>query len=332
MHEERRAAESLTIGGVRIEPGRRRRLELFAAQLPTGTTLTIPVVVVHGRRPGPRLWLDAAVHGDELNGVEIIRRVLASLDPRVLRGAVLAVPIVNVLGFVQQSRYLPDRRDLNRSFPGSPRGSLAARLAHLFMTEIVGQATHGIDLHTAAHFRENLPQVRADLDDPETRRIALAFGAPVAVHARGRDGSLREAATRRGIPVLVYEGGEPLRFDARAVDSGVRGVLGVLGALDMIDAPAEPPPAPLEARTTTWVRARAGGILRLEVEPGLRVEARQVLGRTADVLGEGGSVLRAPVPGVVIGVNRSALVHRGDAVVHLAEDRRGPDRLSDSAR
>ncbi|MFW6198438.1 MAG: M14 family metallopeptidase, partial [Acidobacteriota bacterium] len=164
--------EVFEIGGERVAPGETRRLDLPVARLPTQQMLSLPVKVLHGSRPGPRLWLSAAIHGDEVNGVEIIRRVLDAVRPEELAGTVVAVPIVNVFGFVQQSRYLPDRRDLNRSFPGSRRGSLAARLARLFLTEVVERCSHGIDLHTGSLHRSNLPQVRGDLDDPETRRCA----------------------------------------------------------------------------------------------------------------------------------------------------------------
>lgn len=316
----RRTRDAIEIGGIRVEPGRRRKVELATGRLPTGTTLTLPVLALHGRRDGPRVWISSTVHGDELNGVEILRRVLRELDARTLRGTVLAVPVVNVHGFVHQSRYLPDRRDLNRSFPGSPRGSLAARVAHLFMTEVVGHATHGIDLHTGSLHRDNLPQIRADLDDDETRRAAVAFGAPVTVHDRGRDGSLREAAARQGIPTLLYEGGGTLRFNRDAIEVGAAGVLRVLTALGLGDfeRPA-PPGATTFSRSTGWVRARVGGMLDLAVDLGDRVEERDVLAHVRDVFGTRLSTVRANRPGVLIGVNRNPLVARGDAVAHIAK-------------
>ncbi len=200
-----------------IPPGRSLRLDLPVSRLPTQTLLSLPITIVNGVTPGPRLWLSAALHGDELNGVEIIRQVLAKIKPKQLRGTLLAVPIVNVFGFIEQSRYLPDRRDLNRCFPGSENGSLASRLANLFMREIVSHSTHGIDLHTAAINRVNLPQIRGNLKDPETYRCAKAFGTKIIMHANTRDGSLRQAATKKGIPVLLYEAGEALRFNSQAI-------------------------------------------------------------------------------------------------------------------
>ncbi|PZV08662.1 MAG: deacylase, partial [Leptolyngbya sp.] len=221
------------MGGETIPRGKRVRLDLPVARLTTGTMMSLPVTVISGKKPGPRLWLSAAIHGDELNGVDIIRRVAKALKPHRLNGTVIAVPVVNIFGLLEQSRYLPDRRDLNRSFPGSARGSMAGRLAHLFMTEVVSQCTHGIDLHTAAIHRINLPQVRADLQDPATYAFAQAFGAPVIIHASHRDGSLRQAAARRKIPTLLYEAGEALRFDAQAIQTGVDGIYRVMAYLGM---------------------------------------------------------------------------------------------------
>ena len=201
------ARESFAIGGVRIRAGTARALELPITRLVTGADVTLPVRVVHGRRTAPDLDR-AAIHGDEVVGVEVVRQVMAGLDPKTFRGTLVAVPIVNVLGFMTGDRYLPDRRDLNRSFPGSARGSLASRIAYLFMREIVAGCEVGIDLHTGSDRRSNLPQVRADLDDARTRELAAAFGAPVMLHARIRDGSLRHAAGEKGAKVLLYEAGE----------------------------------------------------------------------------------------------------------------------------
>ncbi len=303
-----------------VKPGERAQLEIPVARLPTQTSLSLPVMVLHGTEPGPCLWLSAAVHGDEVNGVEIIRRVLERVDPAGLRGTLIAVPIVNVYGFLTQSRYLPDRRDLNRSFPGSARGSLAARLAHLFMTDIVRRCTHGIDLHTGGQYRNNLPHVRAQLTDSETRRCAEAFGAPVMVHARMRDGSLREAATRRKIASLLYEGGEACRFDKNSIRAGQEGVLRVMVALGMVRPMRlrRPPPC-VEVQRLTWVRARTSGIFRREVELGEHVKKRARLGVITDAFGELNAGVYAPVDGVVIGVAEAAIVHQGDALVHVGE-------------
>jgi predicted deacylase len=294
-------------------------VEVPVARLPTATRLSLPIMVLNGQRPGPRLWLSAVVHGDELNGLEIIRRVLEVLRPRRLAGTLLAVPVVNVFGMVTETRYLPDRRDLNRSFPGSARGSLAAQLANLFMTNVVAACDLGIDLHTGSEHRFNLPQIRGDLEDPTTLRLAQAFGAPVSVHSPQRDGSLREACRRRGIPVVVYEGGEVDRFNETAISAGVDGVLRVLADLEMRTGDPPPPAASTTVvRHTRWVRARRTGILRSPVRAGQRVAKGDVLGIIADVVGDSRATMKAPFGAVVIGHTQHPLVNRGDALWHLA--------------
>ena len=302
-----------------IEPGRSRRFDIPVSRLPTQTLLSLPVTVVNGIEAGPKLWLSAAIHGDELNGVEIIRQVLAQIQPEKLRGTLIAVPIVNVFGFIEQSRYLPDRRDLNRSFPGSETGSLASRLANLFVREIVSKSTHGIDLHTAAVHRINLPQIRANLDDEETYRCAKAFGTPIIMHATTRDGSLRQAATKKGIPILLYEAGEALRFDPIAIRAGVEGILRVIEYLQMYQFDSlSITSTPTEIRQSKWIRASRGGIFHLEVTLGEKVPKKQALGFITDAFGENKLIVRANVEGIVISHTQNPLVNQGDAIVHLA--------------
>jgi uncharacterized protein len=311
--------EVIRVGEHRIARGERVRLELPAARLATGSPLALPVEVLHGVQPGPRVWLCAAIHGDELNGVEVIRQVLGECSPRRLAGTLVAVPIVNVFGFITGSRYLPDRRDLNRSFPGSIRGSLAARIAHLFMKEVVEGSDLGIDLHTGSADRTNLPQIRADLDDPRTRELARAFGAPLAIHSGLRDGSLRAAAGARGTRVLVYEGGEPRRFNRGPIEAGVMGTLRVLAALGMRRTTLPPPGPVLESRSTAWIRAGRSGLFRAEVEPGSRVTKGQRLGVIKDAFGDQALRVKARTGGVVIGLSLQPHVNRGDALIHVAE-------------
>ena len=311
--------QPLEIGGQMILPGKRQHLELPVSHLPTQTILSLPVIAINGKGDGPRLWLSAAIHGDEINGVEIIRQVLAKVKPNRLQGAIIAVPIVNIFGFLEQSRYLPDRRDLNRSFPGTRHGSLAGRLANLFMKEIVSRCTHGIDLHTAALPRVNLPQVRANLEDAETCRCARAFGAPLTIQATVRDGSLRQAASKQGIPVLLYEAGEALRFDAEAIRVGVEGIFRVMDCLEMYALPfACEPTVPLEVSATKWVRASRSGILHLAAKLGERVTKKQVLGTITDAFGDTSTKVRAPVDGMVIGHVQNPLINQGDGLVNLA--------------
>lgn len=310
----------ITIGGTTVAPGSEQRIDLPVARLPTQTMLSLPIHIINGINDGPHLWLSAAIHGDELNGVEIIRQVLEKLKPSNLHGSLLAVPIVNMFGFIEQSRYLPDRRDLNRSFPGSARGSLASRLAHLFMQEVVSHCSHGIDLHTASNHRVNLPQIRANLDDLETYRCAQAFGAPAMIHATTRDGSLRHAAAKQGISALLYEAGEALRFDLDAITIGVKGVLQVMAILGML--PNQPQSTniniPVESRETKWVRASRSGIFHVQTELGQTVSKSQKLGYIADAFGDSIRRVQSPCDGIIIGYTRNPLINQGDGIVHIA--------------
>ena len=311
---------SLTIGGVTVQPGERAVIDLPVANLYTHTELHMPVQVINGRRPGPTLFVCAAVHGDELNGVEVIRRLLASKSLRGMRGRLIAVPIVNIHGFLDLSRYLPDRRDLNRSFPGRERGSIAARLAHLFATEILVHADCGIDIHTGALNRSNLPQIRANLDDPKTLELAEAFGVPVIINANLRDGSLRAAASQQGVTTLLYEAGEALRFDEVGIRGGLRGTLNVMRKLGMLP-PREDRRVTLNtvmARETRWVRAPGSGIVRMQARLGQRVNQGDVLAILSDAFGQGETHAIADFSGLVIGRSNLPLAHEGDALVHLA--------------
>jgi hypothetical protein len=237
-----------------------------------------------------------------------------------LRGTLLTIPVVNVYGFLQHSRYSPDRRDLNRFFPGSEKGSLTSQLAGTFMEEVVKGCTHGIDLHAGSNYRSNLPQVRAAIDDPETLRLAKAFKVPVIINAKTRDGSLRHAAAESGVTMLLYEAGEALRFDELAIRAGVRGVTAVMQTLGML-TPRRRPPSEMDsliADTTSWIRAPASGILRMKVPLGGRVARNSRIGAIADPFGGEEEDIRSPVSGMVIGRLNMPLVHQGDAVIHIA--------------
>jgi len=308
------------IGGVTIGPGERGCVDLPVADLYTHTSLHMPVQVINGRRPGPTLFVAAAVHGDELNGVEIVRRLVARRSMQRLRGCLIAVPIVNVHGFLDQSRYLPDRRDLNRVFPGSPKGSVAARLAHTFAQQIVTQSDFGIDIHTGALHRSNLPQVRANLDDTETLELARAFHVPVLINAPVRDGSLRAYAAGEGTPTLLYEAGEALRFDEVGIRAGLRGVTNVMRELGMLPR-VKTKTAPIEslvATSTSWVRAPASGIVRFRAKLGQRVSTGQDIAVISDPFGETEVTVNAQFPGIVIGRTNLPLAHEGDALAHIA--------------
>ncbi len=310
----------LRIGGVEVPAGSRQTVNLPVAPLYTHTEMSMPVHVVRGKKDGPRLFVSAAIHGDEINGVEIIRRLLRHPQLRRLKGTLIAVPVVNVYGYMSRTRYLPDRRDLNRFFPGSRKGSMASRLAHLFFEEIVDNSTHGIDLHTGAVHRSNLPQVRVCFDDAEAMKLAHAFRVPVIMNANLRDGSLRQAVLEHNIPVLLYEGGEALRFDEPTIKVGLRGILSVMRTLKML--PQRPLPAnavtPMLAADSRWVRAPDSGTLSLTKELGDEVEEGDMLGTLTSPLGENEENIRATVSGVIIGRTMLPLVYEGEAVVNIA--------------
>ncbi len=309
-----------TFAGLSIPPGTRRMIEMPAAQLYTQTPLNIPVHIVHGRKPGPVLLVCAAIHGDELNGVEIIRRLLRSPALKGLHGTLVCVPVVNVFGFIHKSRYLPDRRDLNRCFPGSEAGSLGSRMAWIFRTQVLEKATHAIDLHTGALSRSNLAQVRANLASEPTAAMAQAFGVPLVLDSVLREGTFREAAEAQDIPVITYEAGEALRLDEASIRAGVRGVLNVMRHLRMLRARRQSAVVQVAVATsTTWVRADVDGVFRPLVTLGARIKEQQVLGIiSSPFTAADEEELLAPCAGILVGRNNLPLVNQGEALFHIA--------------
>lgn len=317
---EQASREPIVIGGETIEPGERKRLTIPLGRLPTDTTVDLPVIVVHGQGEGPCVWISAALHGDEVNGVEIVRSLLERVAARGFNGTLIAVPVVNVYGFLNESRYLPDRRDLNRCFPGRAKGSLASRIAHLFMTEIVQHCTHGIDLHTGSDHRVNYPQIRGNMEDEETRQLAQVFNAPVLMHSKNRAGTIRKAATKLDKKVLLYEAGEPMRFDEHAIEVGREGILRVLEHLGMRPYDGPPPEAAsIELGKGSWVRAKRAGILRFFKKMGDHVTKGDHLGAIEDILGNRSLRVKAHCDGVIIGMTANPLVYQGDAIIHIGK-------------
>ena len=253
--------------------------------------------------------------------MEIIRRLIRTPQLRSIAGTLICIPVVNTFGFISHSRYLPDRRDLNRSFPGAASGSLAARLANIFMTEVVERCDAGIDLHSAAQNRTNLPQIRVDTGVPEALELAREFASPVIVHSTLRDGSLRGAAQAKNIPVIVYESGEALRFDETALRMGVKGVLRVLRKLGMIraDKGLKSTLVSEMSKKSTWLRAPMGGVLRMHRGIGAHVEQDELIGVLSDPLGETDIEILSPVAGLIIGRTMLPIVNEGDAICHVAE-------------
>jgi predicted deacylase len=321
--------QSLIIANHEISPGSYRTVERPLASTVAHSDMHLTAHIVHGKQAGPTLFVTAAIHGDELNGVEIVRRLVNLKQLNRIKGTLIAIPIVNVHGFISQSRYLPDGRDLNRSFPGSSRGSLASRMAATLLDEIVSKCTHGIDLHTGARHRENLPQIRADLDNDELKAMAYAFGVPAILNSKIRDGSLRASAVDAGIPVLVYEAGEALRFDEIAIRAGLRGIQNVMRHIGMLPKRRKDDQLkrPVVSANTSWIRAPHSGILRNRVKLGSKVEVKSILGIISDPLGFREDEVLAPDEAMVIGRTNLPLVHEGDALYHLAYYRRQVDAV-----
>lgn len=310
----------LTIAGHSIKAGETVRLRLQMPPLYTDTSMHIPIEVRRGKRAVPVMFVSAAIHADELNGIEIINRLHKSRSIKNLKGTLITVPMVNVYGVLNQSLYLPDRRDLNRCFPGSRKRSLGGRIAHLFVEEIIKKCDVGIDLHTGAIHRSNLPQIRANCDDIETLDMAKAFSMPVILNADLRDGSMRETANELGNKILLYEAGEALRYDEFSIRVGVKGIINVMREIGLLNKVKrkEHPIAPYIARQSGWVRANESGLINHHAQLGDHVSKGEVLGTIANPYGDVLDKILSPAEGVVIGKQNIPLTQEGEAVYHIA--------------
>lgn len=319
------AQKSLMMLGTEVPAGTSTRLAWSPDQSFEGIAVPTPVLVVNGGRPGPTLCLTAAIHGDELNGIEVVRRVLYDLKPEKLSGAVIGVPIVNLQGFRRSSRYLPDRRDLNRYFPGNPRGSAAARLAHSFFTEVIDNCDALVDLHTGSFQRTNLPQLRADLENPNVVELTQGFGSTVVLHGAGAEGTLRRAATDAGIPTVTVEAGEPSRVQSDDVEHTAKGVMTLLNELDMYHRTTNWGSREPVYYRSTWVRADSGGVLFSKVDLGDRVREGEVLGTVTDPITNVQTSLRASVKGRILGKALDQFVMPGFAAFRIGMEQDDTD-------
>ena len=312
--------EPLIIGGVTIKRGTNVIVNIELPKL-YNTPTKLPLRVIRGKKDGPIVFVSAAIHGDELNGIEIIRRFRKLSILKKLKGTVIVVPIVNVYGVMNLSRYLPDRRDLNRSFPGSLKGSLAARIAKIFFDEVVSKCSLGIDLHTASIHKSNLPQVRTNIDNEYTFALAKAFEAPVVLHSELRDGSLRAVAQEQGVPILLYEAGEALRFDERSIRIGVKGIVNVLRENGMLPRSLNKKTlkTPIVTRESRWIRATESGMLRTIKALGDTVEKDEVIAYIDEPLDDEFFEIVSPFSGVIIGKSEIPLIQEGDAIFHIAK-------------
>ena len=328
MHDTQ--PEAFKIWARTIAPGTCEDVSIPVTTLATGIDSHLSIRVLHGGRPGPTVFVSGAIHGDEIIGTAIIQRLAREIDPKALSGTVLLIPVSNIFGFMSHTRYLPDRRDLNRSFPGSSSGSLAAQLAHVFSSEVLARCSLGIDIHSAAVHRYNLPQIRIDAGNKRLTELAMAFGAPVIIESPLREGSLRGIAKQQGVEMLLLEAGEALRFDDLSVEIGTGGVLRVLAHIGMIaadDGMAEID-VPARANHTQWVRSTRGGVAHFAKTSGDSVHVGDLLAMIVGLFGEDPLPVFSPVEGIVIGHATLPVVHQGDALFHIAEVS-NPDRVGE---
>ena len=310
--------ETLKIAGADIESGQSRNLTLELTRRASGAPGLLPLSVWSALSPGPTVLLTGALHGDELNGTGIVRALLRDPDFELLRGTLVMVPVLNIFGFERKTRYMPDRRDLNRAFPGTSSGSLSSRVAARIFEDLVSRVDYLVDLHTAAVNRTNLPNVRADFSNAQSKRIARAFGSELVIHGKGPEGSLRRAAVDHGIPTVVLEAGEVWKIEPSVIEVGVRGVRNVLIELDMVDGKRIAPTYQALIRKTRWVRSNDSGLLDFHVVPGTVVEEGQAVASCYDLLGKALGTVRAPASGVIMGMTTLPSVTAGDPVCHLA--------------
>jgi len=309
----------LTISGVRVGPGETREIYLKVSESFMAAPIQIPITVIRGQRTGPTVFVIAALHGNEINGVDIVRRLIFDVDHEKLSGTLIAVPVGNIPGFLTQSRYLPYHRDLNRFFPGRPNGNNAERMAHKIFKEIVLKCDFGVDLHTAAHGRLNLPHIRADMQHPRVRHFARSFGATVVVDQPGVKGSLRREATNAGVPTILFEAGEVGKFSTKISLAGLRGVLNLLAENGMYPQKERPKSAlKVIIKRSEWLRAEKGGILQLQARPGDFKYEGDLLGRILNPFGKTVTKIRSPDTGIILGVTTEPLTIPGTGVVHLA--------------
>ena len=306
------------IGNVTIAPGEEKQIDAQVGKLPTRTPIDIPIIVSRSTKPGPTLLLTGGMHGDEIKGIEIVRRIIAKGYNRPLIGSTICIPILNIFGFIHFSRQVTDGgKDINRSFPGSKSGSLASQLAYRLTQDILPYIDLGIDFHTGGARINNYPQIRAMLDDPYNLELAKAFAPKYIINSPYREKSFRKEAAKQGKSILVYEGGESLRLRKNAVDEGVNGLLRVMKHLKMTADAPEPKQPSLMIKKSTWLRAKSGGIYHSFFRPGEEVSKGTVVGLITGPFGEFEHPMKARITGHVLSINNNPVVNRGDALMHI---------------
>ncbi len=313
-------SKSIVINGQTVEPGESKTVILNSYELHTKTKLEIPVHVIHSKQKGPSLLLCAGMHGEETNGIEIVRKVMSRDEVRDLQcGTLVAIPVINVISFLYGSRDLPDGRDLNRCFPGSKKGSIGSRIAFDIMKHILPVIDFGIDFHTGGARINNFPQLRCVFNFPDNIAIAERFSPPLIIDSKYRDGTFRKEASRKNKPILVYEGGESMRFDYQAINEGINGCLRLMNSYDMISFEV-PGNGSVKIKNDTWVRANSSGLFHMNTSNGAHVHKGDFLGVIFNPFGETEEKIISPVNGYIVGVNNQPVVNQGDALIHIGKD------------
>ena len=311
----------ISIGGESVKPGSEKFVKITIDRLPTGTLIDIPVYVFNAKKPGPTILIQAGLHGDEVNGVEIVRRMLQKGLFKINEGAVIAVPILNIFGFIHFSRDVPDGKDVNRSFPGTKSGSMASRIAYHYTNEIMHQIDFAIDLHTGGGQRHNFPQIRYTREDEQSRELAAIFNAPISFASGLIKGSFRNVAFRMNKPTLVYEAGESMRFDDFSINEGISGILRIFSYLGMALAPNKG--VEKKSRKTIylgnrkWLRAPTAGMFIPKTLNGSKVKKGTEIGLVSDTYAKKTKVIKAPFDGYILCINQQAVVNQGDALLHI---------------
>ena len=310
----------LIIAGHSIQPGEFKEININIARLPSRTQIDTPIYVYRSMEDGPVLALTAGMHGDEINGMEIVRRIINKGHHKVKRGTTVCMPIINVYGFLNYSREVPDGKDVNRSFPGSKTGSLASRVAYHLTHEIIPFIDVGVDFHTGGAMRTNYPQVRCMMQEPKNVELATAFNAPFTIDAPFRPHSLRQTAAKKGKNIIVFEGGESLRMDFHAIEEGIQGTLRLMKHLKMIDIAPDPTEENKIVWNSAWIRARTAGIFHPHIKAGELIHKNQLVGSITDPFGEFHEEVKSTVSGYVVGLNNNPVVNAGDALLHIGMD------------
>lgn len=313
--------EDITINKSKIQPGENTMVKLPVGKLPSGTKIHINAHVFRSEYPGPTVLILGGVHGDEINGVETIRKLIFDDHFTDLQcGTVIAIPIVNIYGFINFSRAVPDGKDVNRSFPGNLNGSLASRVARVITMKILPEVDYIIDLHTGGASRFNHPQIRYTASDNRALELAKIFGAPFIIKKPVISKSLRKVAKEKNIPVLVFEGGESLRFDGASIQVGKEGILKVLTHLNMLEYEGLPNAKQVHFTKTIWVRASTSGLFMWTKRSGNKIRKGEIIGVINDPQGLSSASVLASREGYIIGHNNASVVNQGDALFHISYD------------